>query len=406
MKAILIMTVLVWMAVAVSAALPAGTSTYYEYDAQNNLVKITDANKHESRNVYNSLGQLIRSSHPDTGEVSFAYDDTGNMVERDQNGRVTRYEYDALNRMVKIDYPNSPDVISTYDTGCLDNDAYAIGRLCTVQDASGSMQFGYDSWGRVVREVKTIRNTLVPAPRGFLIEAEYDLIGNVRQVRLDGEALADYAYNRLNQLVGVTDKEGAEVVSYEYNPEATVKGMQFGNAMKTDYTYNVRDWLLSISSPVLQRSFVFDKVGNIMQLHKAAAPTSLLAMFSYDRLDRLAGVQDSQYYGQDYRFKYDLVGNRLQMNEVSYQYSPSNNQMVAAGSSTFAYDPFGNLVRKNEFGYSYDDENRLIRAETANGTNEYVYDANGLRAVKKDSAGVTIYIYDLGGSNIYEETIK
>ncbi|MBI4149428.1 RHS repeat protein [Candidatus Woesearchaeota archaeon] len=402
MKAIIIIGMLVVMAVSVGAALPAGTSTYYGYDAQNNLIKITDAKGHESVNTYNSLGQIIRSTHPDTGTVSLAYDDAGNMLERNQNGRVTRYQYDTLNRLTKIDYPSSPDVINRYDQGCLNGNAYAIGKLCTVQDASGSMVFGYDNWGRMIKEVKTISNYLA-GPKNYTIEAKYDIIGNVRQLMLNGEVIANYQYNQLNQLVAVTDKNGKQVAAYAYNPESTVKSLQFGNSIRTDYSYTIRDWLESVSSPVFQRSFAFDKVGNIIQLNQRG---NALAAFQYDRLDRLTRVNDAGYYDKNMQFSYDAVGNRLRMNDARYEYTPANNQMVAAGSETFAYDPFGNLVRRNEFGYAYDDENRLIRAETTNGTNEYVYDANGLRAVKKDSQGVTVYIYDFGGNNIYEETDK
>ena len=90
---------------------------------------------------------------------------------------------------------------------------------------------------------------------------------------------------------------------------------------------------------------------------------------------------------------------------ADYLYQRNNNQLTQAGGIIFRYDSHGNMVQRSNFNYIYDDENRLINATNGTMVNTYIYDANGLRAVKKDSQGTTIYIYDFNGNNIYEENV-
>ena len=404
-----------------------------------NLIQIKDALAMQGKtdriveNRYNSLGQLIFTSHPDTGVVLFDYDNNGNMIIRNMNGVITRYVYDELNRLVTTDYPTSTDMGNFYDGDdsgfeCLNNNLYAKGKLCAVKDASGTMWFGYDSWGRMTIERKRIENRLVDPAKEYQIEAVYDYAGNAKSISLNGEVIARYGYNHLNQLVKVTDKNGREI-RYEYNPESTLKAIDFNSGkIRTAYTYTERDWLKTLSTnPLagswdLKRSYEYDPVGNIIGLFKSDAavpsPQDKLAAFIYDPLDRLKTVAGQTstgfYYGQEpITYTYDLVGNRLTENGISYKYadlsgqhgSQRNNRMIQAGSVNFAYDANGNMVSKDNANYLYDDENRPIRAVTLNSTNEYIYDANGLRAVKNDSQGTTIYIYDFAGNNIYEENI-
>ena len=76
--------------------------TNFEYDKLGNLKKTIDANGHESTSVYNSLGQVQSSSHPDAGNVTLTYDLNGNIKTSNDGLNVVTYHYDDINRLIKI----------------------------------------------------------------------------------------------------------------------------------------------------------------------------------------------------------------------------------------------------------------------------------------------------------------
>ncbi|WKJ92598.1 RHS repeat-associated core domain-containing protein [Methylomonas montana] len=79
------------------------------------------------------------------------------------------------------------------------------------------------------------------------------------------------------------------------------------------------------------------------------------------------------------------------------------------GDRHYAYDAAGNLIeeKRGKAGqivtrYQYDSDNRLIRAETPQGSSEYRYDALGRRIAKHTAQGETRFQYD--GPRLLAET--
>lgn len=61
-------------------------NTSYEYDTQDNLIKITDALGNKFTFSYDSIGGRIALSDPDLGNWTYEYDLVGNLVKQVQNG--------------------------------------------------------------------------------------------------------------------------------------------------------------------------------------------------------------------------------------------------------------------------------------------------------------------------------
>src|SRR5690606_11379598 len=53
-------------------------SAGYEYDAENNLLSITDKRGHETTHTYNELNQKVLTEDP-IGALTYAYDKVGNL---------------------------------------------------------------------------------------------------------------------------------------------------------------------------------------------------------------------------------------------------------------------------------------------------------------------------------------
>ena len=82
--------------------------TTYDYDTNDNLIKITDDLGNEFEFEYDSLNRKILMDDPDLGRWNYSYDTNGNLVSQtDARNKTITLSYDALNR---ITVKNSSDV--------------------------------------------------------------------------------------------------------------------------------------------------------------------------------------------------------------------------------------------------------------------------------------------------------
>lgn len=398
-------------------------SATYTYDILGNLKTIRDPENHITTNYYNSLNQLIREEHPDTGITRLEYDLNGNLIKTtDDLGRVIKRDYDELDRIKYIDYDDdeSLEVQYLYDNECGNEETInSVGRVCKILDLSGTIEFVYDNRGRIILEDKTIDETT------YTTKYEYDDAGNIISMIYPSGKKVIYNYNILQQLESVqldadNDGEVDETIisDYDYNPTGTTNQVNFGDSITTTYDYTIRDWLKSINSgsSIFQRSYSYDPIGNIMYMYNDPNLANQISEFSYDRLNRLVSTNSDIFGAKTYT--YDKVGNRISLAEPSsttytydYQQQPSSSQSIklkqistTSGTTNLEYDTVGNLKSDNNYLYNYDHENRLISVSSSNGTlvEEYVYDYLGNRVKKISGENIKIYLYDLGGTLIEE----
>ncbi len=91
--------------------------TTFTYDANGNLLSITDANGHTQRTTYNTLNRPITQSDPLSRTQQLFYTPRGELdYTIDTLDRTTNYTYDAAGRLTAIDYPSgTADVGYQYD---------------------------------------------------------------------------------------------------------------------------------------------------------------------------------------------------------------------------------------------------------------------------------------------------
>ena len=90
--------------------------------------------KVNTRNEYNELNQVIKSTH-DGYTFSYTYDENGNRVQEKRNdGRVRNYEWDEFNRLIKVKYFDGVLYEYTYDgqDNRLSLNAYKAGHLAMI----------------------------------------------------------------------------------------------------------------------------------------------------------------------------------------------------------------------------------------------------------------------------------
>ena len=119
--------------------------TGYAYDTLGNLTTVTqiDGSNTQARMFgYSSLSRLLTAFNPESGTISYEYDNNGNLTEKtDARSVVMTNVYDAFNRVTQRSYSgesgySTPPVTYTYD-----NVTNAKGSLTRVTTGSVSDPF-------------------------------------------------------------------------------------------------------------------------------------------------------------------------------------------------------------------------------------------------------------------------
>ena len=95
---------------------PLGHQTSISYDATGNIAEITDANGKTTQFFYTSANRVSQVIDADNQSTYFSYDATGNLIEvTDPLARVTTFEYDSLHRMIQVTRPDGTTSTQAYD---------------------------------------------------------------------------------------------------------------------------------------------------------------------------------------------------------------------------------------------------------------------------------------------------
>lgn len=364
---------------------PLGHHVLYQNDDQDNLTQVTDPRALHTLYEFDGLDNLEQLTSPDTGVTTYTYDEAGNRLSQtDARGIVTTYTYDALNRVLTTTYPTqqSKNVTYTYDNGgfCV----YCQGRLREMSDSSGTTQYFYDYFGRVI-----IRNSVVQLPGGGTVALatrfSYNRAGRVTKIEYPNGQIINYGLDGIGQVNQVTRKESAAsstvsvASNISYQPFGPIKAITYGNAlqMSRDYDLDGRLETQAISHGKQNVAYGYDAANNIENIDNAIDP-GRDENYTYDALDRLQTATGT--YGA-FSYGYDFNGNRTvraynragqPATTETYSYSPTSNQLDSIAidkggilsQRSFLYDLNGNLIDETraDGGHRkphYDDTNRM-----------------------------------------------
>ena len=394
------------------------------------------------RFTYDSLGRLLTANNPESGTITYTYDNDGNLLQKtspapnQSNPAVTQtisYCYDELHRVTGKAYAAfncplaSPIVSYTYDSG-----ANGKGKLSSLTDQAGTAAYSYDVLGRLSSETRVISGV------SKSMSYSYNLDGSLKTMTYPSSAVVTYTPwnngsvavstpqdikdlgNNLNYITGAT-----------YGPDGSLAGFVNGSggaaAITNTLTYNKRlqPGTISAATPsatVFSIGYDFHfgngDNGDVFGITNYK-DQSRNQTFTYDPLNRLLSAQNAgtdcaattangktEYWGNTYT--YDAWGNLTHKvvtkcsAEGLDRTSLVNNQL-----SGYGYDVAGNMTNDGIFSYSFDPENRLIGAHGYT----YAYDGNGNRLEKTNGTTGTLYWYmtpgvaaetDLSGNNPHE----
>ncbi|MES2416149.1 MAG: RHS repeat-associated core domain-containing protein [Patescibacteria group bacterium] len=415
-------------------------TTNYEYDSNNNLIKIIDALGNVRNFMYDNLGN--RTSAEDLhnpidttfGVWKYEYDSNNNLIKvTDANQRIINYRYDRLNRIIK-EYSNAQsakikvDDFSTKKTLNIDQIIYTydnclngVGMLCSVKRSNSSQtDFTYDSLGNIKIENKFIIN------KNYITENNYNLQGILNKIIYPDNSSTEYGLNENGLINNVTfydinNNPKILISNIEYGPNKIPSIINYGNGLINTNTFDPSQMYRLINKNVINPqgiylqnlAYTYDIVGNILNITDISNTNSAKNIsYSYDDLYRLtqasavntANVED---YAQT--FNYDAIGNLLDLvftlkgktRNIVYNYTGNQassyanpNAIIGLNNSTKnqnEYDKNGNLIKDYSNVYKWNYRNEISNISSLSNVSSYLYDESGNRVYEINNSNVKVY---------------
>lgn len=419
---------------------------------------------------YDANDRLIRQTDAEGGVVDFRYDANGNRIAlRDPVGNITTWLYDAENRVVEERDPfywvkvrnelvateaafaNLSDdeflelvapleAVSPFDSTGSRNALYedpsgadcdfntgALHVRLTCYDAEGNQtktidrngrrrEFAYDHAGRLEEERWYNEPTHAIAPNELVetIAFTYDTLGNM-ETASDSNSRYQFTYDSLNRLRTVDnnpegDREAPRVVlTYGYDPQGNVTNVFDDRGVTVQSDYNQRNllewqnWFDSDGSGDVDDArveFTYNAAGREETVRRYSDLTATALVGSTTRTYDLAGRSDllrhddaagSLLAGYDYDYDFSGLLNHEDRSHQESQYA----QVIE-----YAYDLTGQLTDavfsgQDDEHYEYDENGNRKFARI--GTEESTYEDAG-PANQLSSDGTYEYQYDGEGN--------
>lgn len=426
----------------------AGDTTRYQYDALNNVTKVTDAKNQVYTYQRNALGWVTKFVYPGTiGADSTAYDVAGNPVYvRTRAGHRDSLEYDLLGRVTKkIGLTGADTITYAYDI----NSRWVAARTVSGGALVSTDTIYSDSVGRTTQEV-----SYRPGVGSWAVTSAYqaDKPGRVSSNLYGGinvNRWVEFWYDASQRPSQIRLLSGNSV--FGYNGEDLPTTIQFPSGLTetTSYTsshvLSRREYSVQAVKDSLDRAYRTDSLGRLVERANGSGTKYQTFTYINDRLTywekrhqtgtptctNLGGwgydcSGSSTISDQLVSSYYDLVGNPndgtvtldsanrlLQYNGVSMLYDADGNLVRRIGTTTdsLLWDDFGQLTEVRQNGttiatFAYDGFGRRIRkwSSTA-GSVHYIWDGSQLAAEANGSGAITqTYTYYPGIDQLHSVT--
>ncbi len=424
----------------------------YEYYADGNIKKVTDANTNWMEYKYNYKGKVKEVKDKLGNITTYEYGGTGcsscggggdNLVKiTDANLKETKFEYykngdrksqtDPLNHISSFTYDPPGFMASLTDPSNAVTTFSKIDLTITKTDPLGKTTiYEYDKAGRLKnitdRNNKITHYTYTPDgvpdtitydyPNGPFVSFTNDELDRITSM-VDSLGTTIYAYDDVNRTITATDPNGF-VITHKYDAAGNLLELTYPGNKKVTYTYDQLNRLKTVTNWLIQTAtYNYDAAGRLTGLTNF---NSTLTTYGYDIANRLASLTNKKSDNSviaTYNFTLNAVGDITQSVQdeplipvlsaetTSYTYNAQKTRLLSAGSDNFTYDNEGQLATGYGSTYTFDYEHRLTAISGQQTAFSYSYDGknNRLKAIRD---GVTTkYVYDMNGNLLAEADVN
>ncbi|OCC22946.1 hypothetical protein MB02_14365 [Croceicoccus estronivorus] len=298
-----------------------GNTTAYEHDANGNVTRVTDANANVVERTYDSANRLITELAYGSGEAGanvahyaqYAYDVEGHLrYAVNGAGQVTEYEYTAHGELARrVDYPETPYPVgpAAIDEAGMNAWVTGLGDLSAARIAS----YTYDARGNrtaVTAYGAADASGNAVSTDGFSATYQtYDQAGQLLSRYRAGELAENFIYDGLGRLVASTDVNGG-TTTIVFNDTALTTTVTTAAGYTNVSSFNKAGELVSQTGSGANTAggtatYAYDANGRLRIVSDATGRTSYTV---YDRAGRK--VADVNHLGEIVEYQYDQA-NRL-----------------------------------------------------------------------------------------------
>lgn len=381
-----------------------------QYDTLDRVTKVIDPKGLDTDYTYNGFGDVLQIASPDSGTSNFTYDVAGNRATAtDARGVVATYSHDDLGRVAGVDYSGGAgeDVSLTWDaapTACATGETFAIGRLGTMTDGSGSTAYCYDRRGNLVRKVQTTGSVALQVRYG------YTKADRLAWVEYPDGTLVAYTRNANGEIASVdvtrpgSATEGL-IASVSYHPFGPPAAIAYTAGRVQQRPLDAAGQPLSVTdnhTDALTATFGFNAVGNLISITEPSGSSPADITIDYDALGRLAAFKDAPTGTPIEAYTYDATGNRTSFTHLgasqTYTYPSNSHRLADVAGAARTYDASGNtLTIGSALTYTYGAAGRMATASDGTTIATYSYSGAGEQVKRSAGSATTLFLYDEAG---------
>ncbi len=310
----------------------------YGYNARGELIWKVDRDGYLTKYGYTKQGNIKHILYDDGREVKFSYNLLRQLETIEDWLGITKIENDMLGRMKKVTYPDAKEINYTYGkVGERRSLIYPSGkavyydfdekmRLSELKYGKQSVTYAYDESGRLSEKKlpNGIQTFYRYGKKGQLTELvhkdargildryfyQYDLSGNRIGIQKERRELEEengnysYTYDAMGRLEEIR-KNNQLIRSYKYDAFGNRISMN-ENGKEIFYQYNEANQLVSVKEGKEERTYLYDKRGNINQFLENG---QIKRNYLYGALNRIEKTECEN--GEIVHYHYNGLGHRV-----------------------------------------------------------------------------------------------
>ncbi|NKI94721.1 RHS repeat protein [Rhizobacter sp. SG703] len=352
---------------------PAGAKTKFTYSGSGEPLSVVDSRDHLTEYTRNGFGDIVKLSSPDSGVTTSSYDESGNLTTRaNARGVVETFSYDAMGRLSSAIYTQSGQSTQSVSWGYdLVGPDYAngVGHLSRTDHPNGASRFKYDPQGRVTEAVQAVYASAGANSSTVVTTVKYGYtLGRLTSIIYPSGRKLEISYSG-GQVVAVALAKNANSVAAPLISD--IKWEPFGGASS---------WNWNMSSGIVSHQRYYDQSGRIIRYRLG----SVYRDIGYDEADR--AVSYKHYLAND--------GTPQVALDQSFAYDPEGRitgVVTASAAWSIAYDANGNRTSVSLNGASsiFSTEASSNRLTSVSGPSR-VFTYDGAGNITSDGSGYAI----------------
>jgi len=352
----------------------------YSYDVGDRLTTLTYPNSTFTTFTYDSNSRITRElmlrdplNPISLYDLSFTYDNKGNITSYNINNETTTYSYDEKDQLISVIYPDNSTTTYSYDskgnliTEIKDSETinylYSDYKLISILDSSSTKTLSYDTNGNIISISDSLNGTrtltydyenrikIITLEDGRVIKYYYDPLNRLIKREINNTKYLYHYLGRSKLLYSITDINNNPIIVFQYDSNGLPISLKY-NGLRYYFHFNPHGDLISITDEngEIVSSFSYSPWGELIYINN---PVDIPIPFLYLGMYGVIYDSDTNLY---------LMGKRW--------YSPILKRFISKDPILNLSDPFS----LNPYIYSRNNPINVIDPEGEFPINGFKYE--------------------------------